>query len=155
MALSIFGLFLFVFVNLSSFFTSWSSSVQLIVYLEDGMEKEEQEEAGPEITFNDFMNVKLRTATVVSAEPIKKSSKLLKLIVNLGDEERQVIAGIAKHYQPEDLIGKTVVVVANLKPAKLMGLESQGMILAASNAEGKLTLVSPLDVGIGPGAEVR
>ena len=84
-----------------------------------------------------------------------KSEKLLKLQVDLGTEKRQILAGIAKHYAPEDVIGKTIVVVANLKPAKLMGMESQGMVLAASNADGKLTLVSPIDAGVGPGAEVR
>ena len=114
-----------------------------------------EEKQEPMISFEDFMNVKLRTARVVSAEPVKKSNKLLKLVVDLGTEQRQVIAGIAKHYQPEDLVGKMVVVVANLKSAKLMGLESQGMILAASNEDGKLTLVSPMDDEIGPGAEVR
>ena len=107
------------------------------------------------ISIDDFKNVKLRTARVISAEPVPKSTKLLKLRVDLGDEERQVMAGIAQHYSPEDLVGKMVVIVANLQPAKLMGQESQGMILAASNAEGKLTLVSPLTDEIGPGAEVK
>ena len=107
------------------------------------------------ITIDDFAKVKLRTATVVEAEKVAKSDKLLKLIVDVGGERRQVMAGIAKHYAPEELVGRIVVIVANLKPAKLMGMESQGMILAASNADGKLTLVSPIDAGIGSGAEVR
>jgi methionyl-tRNA synthetase len=101
------------------------------------------------------MKVKLRTAVVLQAEPVEKSKKLLKLQVDLGTERRQILAGIAQHYNPEQLIGKTIVVVANLQPAKLMGLESQGMVLAASNDSGVLTLVQPSDVGIGPGAEVR
>ncbi len=109
----------------------------------------------PQITIDDFMKVKLRTATVLAAERVEKSKKLLKLQVDLGSEQRQVLAGIAQYYAPEDLIGKTVVVVANLQPAKLMGMESQGMILAASNDQGQLTLVSPMDATIGPGAEVR
>ena len=107
------------------------------------------------ITIDDFMNVKLRTATIVSAEPVEKSKKLLKLQVSLGTEQRQVLAGIAQHYSPDELVGRMVVVVANLKPAKLMGMESQGMILAASNADGTLTLVTPMDASVGPGAEVR
>jgi len=101
------------------------------------------------------MNVKLRTARVVAAEAVPKSKKLLKLQVDLGDEQRQVLAGIAQHYSPEELVGKLVVVVANLQPAKLMGMESQGMILAASNADGKLALVSPLQDEVGPGATVK
>lgn len=107
------------------------------------------------IDIGEFAKVKLRTGIVIAAEAVPKSEKLLKLQVDLGTEQRQVLAGIAKHYSPEDLIGKTVVVVANLKPAKLMGMESQGMILAASNAAGELALVSPLSTTIGGGAEVR
>ncbi len=111
--------------------------------------------AEPMITIDDFMKVKLRTAVVVEATAVEKSKKLLKLQVDLGTERRQILAGIAQHYAPEQLVGKTIVVVANLQPAKLMGLESQGMVLAASSDSGMLTLVQPADVGIGPGAEVR
>ncbi len=93
----------------------------------------------PQITYEDFMKADLRTGVVVSAEPVEKSKKLLKLQVDLGSETRQVVAGIAEHYKPEVLVGKTVVVVANLKPVKLMGVESRGMLLAA-NDEGKLVL---------------
>jgi methionyl-tRNA synthetase len=107
------------------------------------------------IGIDQFGTVKLRTAVILEAERVPKSEKLLRLQVDLGTEKRQILAGIAKYYAPEDVVGKTIVVVANLKPAKLMGMESQGMVLAASNADGKLTLVSPLDVTIGPGAEVR
>lgn len=113
------------------------------------------EEPDDHITIDDFSKVKLRTAVIIEAERVAKSEKLLKLQVDIGTERRQILAGIAKHYAPEDLIGKTIVVVANLKPAKLMGMESQGMVLAASNAEGTLTLVTPSDAGIGAGAEVR
>ena len=77
------------------------------------------------ITYDDFMKVQLRTAEVIEAEKVPKSEKLLKLKVKLDSEERQVIAGIAKSYEPENLIGKKVVIVANLQPAKLMGLESK------------------------------
>ncbi len=106
------------------------------------------------IEYTDFMKTKLRTAKVISAEAIPKSKKLLKLQVEFGNEKRQIIAGIAEHYTPEEIVGQTVVIVANLKPAKIMGLESQGMILAASNADGKLSFISP-KVDVGSGAEVR
>jgi methionyl-tRNA synthetase len=105
------------------------------------------------IDFTDFQKVKLRTAKIISAEKIKKSKKLLKLQVDLGDSQRQILAGIAEYYEPEYLVGKTIVVVTNLKPAKLMGEESQGMMLAAS-ADGKLCFVTP-ENDIPAGAEVR
>ena len=94
------------------------------------------------ITYDDFMKVQLRTAEVIEAEKVVKSEKLLKLKVKLDSEERQVIAGIAKSYQPKDLIGKKVVIVANLQPAKLMGLESKGMILAVENKDGSLEILN-------------
>ncbi|MCO6466701.1 MAG: methionine--tRNA ligase [Bradyrhizobiaceae bacterium] len=112
-------------------------------------------EQTPQITIDDFGKVQLRTAVILEAEPVAKSKKLMRLQVDLGSEKRQILAGIAQHYSAEELVGKTIVVVANLKPAKLMGLESQGMVLAASNAEGKLTLITPSDVAVGIGAEVR
>ncbi|MGA0833044.1 MAG: methionine--tRNA ligase [Candidatus Kapaibacteriota bacterium] len=138
-------------------FTRIEDSVveEKIAQLGDQKPSEPTEPAEPMITIDDFMKVKLRTAVVLQAEPVEKSKKLLKLQVDLGTERRQILAGIAQHYNPEQLIGKTIVVVANLQPAKLMGLESQGMVLAASNDSGVLTLVQPSDVGIGPGAEVR
>ncbi len=81
---------------------------------------------------------------------VPKSEKLLKLQVEIGSERRQMLAGIAQHYKPEDLVGKLIVVVANLQPAKLMGQESQGMILAASDESGKLTLVGvQSDISVG------
>lgn len=104
-------------------------------------EKGGHNEPVEEIDINDFMKVQLRTATIIKAENIKKSDKLLKLQVDLGNEQRQVIAGIAKHYKPEDVIGKKIIVVANLKPAKLMGRDSQGMILALENSDGTLRLL--------------
>jgi len=100
-------------------------------------------EVMPLISLDDFNKIDLRVATIVACEAVPKSEKLLKLHVDVGGERRQVIAGIAKHYKPEDLVGKRVVVVANLQPAKLMGQESRGMVLAASDADGKLVLVSP------------
>ena len=105
------------------------------------------------ISIEDFKKVKLRTAKIIEAEAVPKSEKLVKLKVDLGNEQRQILAGIAKHYAPESLIGKTIVVVANLKPAKLMGMESQGMLLAANAEDGSLGLVIPeIDV---IGSEVR
>ena len=100
-----------------------------------------------------FSNVSLRVATIVSAEKVEKSRNLLKLKVDLGSEERTVVAGIAGSYQPGELPGKSVVVVANLKPRKLMGIESQGMILAAQEDE-ELTLVT-VDRPISPGSSVQ
>lgn len=97
------------------------------------------------ITFDDFLKVDLRVAQILAAERIEKSNKLVKLQVTVGPElgERQIVAGIAKHYEPEALVGRKIVIVANLKPAKLMGETSQGMLLAASDSEGLLELLSP------------
>ncbi|MCF7816775.1 MAG: methionine--tRNA ligase [Kiritimatiellales bacterium] len=105
------------------------------------------------ITFDQVMNVQLKTAVVLAAEKIEGADKLLKLQIDLGTEKRQLVAGIALHYTPESLIGKTIVVVANLKPAKLRGVESQGMLLAASLGD-SLKLVT-VDGSIGPGAAVK
>lgn len=106
------------------------------------------------ITYDDFMKIQLRTAEVIEAEKVPKSEKLLKLKVRLDNEERQVVAGIAKSYEPEKLIGKKVVIVANLQPAKLMGLESNGMILAAENSEGGLQVLSLPD-NVNSGTRVK
>ena len=94
----------------------------------------------PEMTFDAFMGVELRTAKVIACESIPKAKKLLKLQLDLGYETRQVVSGIAKSYKPEDLIGKNVIVVANLKPAVLCGIESNGMILA-SGEDDKIQVV--------------
>ncbi len=106
------------------------------------------------ISIDDFMKVELRTAKVLTAERVEKSKKLLKLSVDVGTEQRTLVAGIAEAYEPEALVGKTVVIVFNLKPAKLMGIESNGMVLAASPDGGKPTVVTfenPPD----PGTRVR
>ncbi|MCG0275066.1 MAG: methionine--tRNA ligase [Thermosediminibacteraceae bacterium] len=105
------------------------------------------------ITIDEFAKVDLRVAEVLEASRIEGADKLLKLKVKIGDEERQIVAGIAKHYKPEELVGKKVVVVANLKPAKLRGVESQGMLLAASSKE-KVVLVT-VEGDIEPGAKVK
>jgi methionyl-tRNA synthetase len=91
-------------------------------------------------------------AEVIAAEPLPKSKKLLKLTVSLGQEQRTVVAGIAEHYTPAEIVGKKVVIVANLEAAKLMGVESNGMVLAASSG-GKLAVLS-LDRDLPPGAKV-
>lgn len=95
----------------------------------------------PQIQIDDFAKIDLRVAKVIACEKVNKSDKLLKLQLDIGIETRQVVSGIAKYYKPEDLIGKKVIMIANLKPAKLMGIESQGMILAASNGD-KLVLAT-------------
>ncbi|PYE54860.1 methionine--tRNA ligase [Deinococcus yavapaiensis] len=95
----------------------------------------------PEITIDDFAKLDLRIAEVIAAEAVEKADKLLKLTVRLGDEERTVVSGIRKWFTPEDMVGRKVVLVANLKPAKLRGIMSQGMILAAEDEHGNLDLV--------------
>jgi methionyl-tRNA synthetase len=114
---------------------------------------EEKIEFKPQITIEEFQKIDLRVADVVECERVKNSEKLLKLKVKIGNEERQIVAGIGKHYSPEELVGKKVIVVANLKPAKLMGIESQGMLLAAVKDE-KLTLITTLGE-IESGSQVR
>lgn len=105
------------------------------------------------ISIDDFAKVQLRVAEIVSAEKVEKVDKLLKLQVRLGEETRQIVSGIAQHYTPESLVGKRIVVVANLKPVKLRGIESAGMLLAASNEDG-LTLVTT-DRPIASGSKVK
>jgi len=107
----------------------------------------------PEISIEDFLNVDLRVATVLACEAIPKADKLLKLQLDLGYEQRQVVSGIAKHYTPEELVGKKVIVVANLKPVKLRGELSQGMILAGEN-DGYLTLAT-VDPKLENGAKIK
>jgi methionine--tRNA ligase beta chain len=105
------------------------------------------------ITIEQFQGIELRVATVKAAEPHPNADRLLVLRVDLGTEERQIVAGIRAHYDPAALVGMQVVVVANLEPAKLRGVESQGMLLAAS-ADGRLVVVRP-DAPIAAGAVVR
>lgn len=109
--------------------------------------------ADGEITIDDFAKIDLRVATVVAAERVPKTDKLIKLQVKIGNEERTIVSGIAQHYEPENLIGKNVIVIANLKPAKLRGIESRGMVLAASDGEGNLVLADA--PGIASGSKVK
>lgn len=109
------------------------------------------------ITIEDFMKVELRVGKILSCEKVPKSRKLLKMQVDVAEENpRQILAGLAPYYLPEEMVGRRVVVVANLKPAKLMGLESQGMLLAASG-EGQDAVASLVAVpeGIPVGGKVR
>ncbi|WP_202319301.1 methionine--tRNA ligase [Archaeoglobus neptunius] len=111
-------------------------------------EKEEKEE----VTIEDFQKLDIRIGKVLKAEKIKKSKKLIKLIVDIGDEQRQIVSGIAEDYKPEELEGKLVVVLANLRPAKFMGVESKGMILAAEK-DGRAILLTP-EKDVDPGTRV-
>jgi methionyl-tRNA synthetase len=104
------------------------------------------------ISIEEFRSLELRIATVKAAEPHPNADKLVVLQVDLGGEQRQIVAGIRAHYAAEDLVGRQIVVVANLEPAKLRGLESQGMLLAASD-EGRVVLLQP-DKSVQPGAKV-
>ncbi len=114
--------------------------------IEPKKQKEKKEEkmiAAGQIEITDFAKVDLRVAEIIAAEKVEGADKLLKLKVTLGEEERQIVAGIAKHYSPEELVGKRIVVVANLKPVTLRGIESQGMLLAASD-ENTVSILTPL-----------
>lgn len=105
------------------------------------------------ISIDDFAKVELKVGKVVTAEKVEKSERLLKIKVDVG-EERQIVAGIAKSYTPDDLIGKKVIVVTNLKPVKLMGIESHGMLLAATDGDGRLSVLT-LDREVKQGARVK
>jgi methionyl-tRNA synthetase len=109
-------------------------------------EKAEAPVAKPEIQFDDFAKIDLKTGTILSVEKVEKADKLLKLAVDLGSETRTIVSGIAMHFNPEDIVGKQVVVVANLAPRKMRGIESQGMILMAEDKSGKLHFINPDDL---------
>lgn len=100
-----------------------------------------------EITIEDFAKIQLRVGKILTAEKVEKADKLLKFSVQIGDDTRTIVSGIAKHYTPEEMLGKNVVVVYNLKPAKLRGIESQGMLLCAcfkkEDGSEEVVLVSP------------
>jgi methionyl-tRNA synthetase len=96
-----------------------------------------------EIVYDDFAKLDLRIGTIVSATKVEKADKLLKLEVDLGFEKRTIVSGIAQHFSPESLVSKQVIVVANLAPRKMRGIESQGMILTAEQPDGTLILVNP------------
>ncbi len=102
-----------------------------------------EEEKTPEITFDDFAKVQLRVGEIIACEPVPKSNKLLKETVKFGEETRTIVSGIAKHYKPEEMVGKKVVFVTNLAPRKVCGVTSEGMILAAEDEQGNLSLIVP------------
>lgn len=105
------------------------------------------------INIDDFKKIDLRVAKVLKAEKAENSDKLLRLEIDLGSEQRQILAGIASQYQPEEIIGKQIIVVANLAPRMLRGLESNGMLLAASDSNGQISLLIPLRKSE-PGAKI-
>jgi methionyl-tRNA synthetase len=110
--------------------------------------------AADKIAIDDFMKVDLRVAKVLTAERVPNSKKLMKLGIDLGTEQRTIVAGIAEAYEAEGLVGRSIVIVANLKPAKLMGIESNGMVLAASAEGGKPVLLG-MEQPPAPGTRVR
>ncbi len=105
------------------------------------------------ITIEEFAKAELKIGKILEAKRVEGSSKLIVMKINIG-EERQIVAGIGKAYEPEEIVGKSIVVVANLQPARLMGVESQGMLLAASDDEGRLAIITP-DRQIKEGSRVK
>ncbi|MDO8493620.1 MAG: methionine--tRNA ligase subunit beta [bacterium] len=108
----------------------------------------------PTISFEDFAKVDLRVGTIISADDLEDSNKLLKLVVDIGTEKRQIIAGVKKFYKVEDLVGRQIVIVANLEPKSLAGYESQGMLLAASNDEDGPVVLLP-EKSVADGASIK
>jgi methionyl-tRNA synthetase len=111
--------------------------------------------ADAKISIEEFQKVELRTAKILTAERVPKSNKLVRLEVDLGTEKRQIVAGIGAQYAPEVLVGKNVVVVANLKPAKLMGVESNGMVLAATVGDAGVPVLLDVPAEAPPGSKVK
>jgi methionyl-tRNA synthetase len=103
------------------------------------------------VAFEEFQKLDIRTGRVLSCEPVPKSNKLLKLVVDIGPEKRQIVAGMQQFYKPEEMVGKDIVVVTNLAPAKIFGVESNGMILAAGDAASLLVPLRPVE----PGSKIR
>ena len=96
-----------------------------------------------EIAFDDFMKMDMRVGEILEAEKVEKSNKLLKFKVDTGIDQRTIVSGVAKHFTPEEMVGKKVTVLVNLAPRKIMGIESQGMLLFAENEDGSLKAVAP------------
>ncbi|MBT3454398.1 MAG: methionine--tRNA ligase subunit beta, partial [Lentimicrobiaceae bacterium] len=121
------------------------------------LDAQEQLSANPaksEIEFDDFMKMDIRTGTILEAEKVAKTKKLLKLVVDTGIDKRTVVSGIAEYYDAEKIVGKKVSILVNLAPRKLRGVESQGMILMAEDTDGKLCFVSPVD-DVQNGSEIK
>lgn len=106
------------------------------------------------ITFEDFVKLDIRCVRVSEATRLEGSDKLIRLIVDVGDEKRQILAGIGKSYEPEDIVGKTLVAIVNLEPRKMMGEESQGMVLATGNNLDEISLIHP-DKDVVVGSKIR
>lgn len=107
-----------------------------------------------DIAFEDFEKLDIRVGTVLECERVPKADKLLRFVIADGLENRTIVSGIAKHYKPEDLVGKQICFIANLPPRKLRGIESQGMILSAENFDGSLSVITTLSE-VKPGSEVK
>ena len=107
------------------------------------------------VAFDDFAKLDIRVGKVLECQKVPKADKLLQFRIDDGLGGRTIVSGIAKHYKPEDLVGKNVCFVANLEPRKLKGIESQGMILSAEDADGRLIVISPATDEIAPGSEVK
>ena len=110
-------------------------------------------EAKPEITYDDFAKLQFQVGEIIACEAVKKSKKLLCSQVKIGSQVRQIVSGIKNYYTPEEMVGKKVMVVTNLKPAKLAGIMSEGMILCAEDADGNLALMTP-EKDMPAGAEI-
>jgi len=106
------------------------------------------------VSYSDFAKLDIRVAKIISAEKHENADKLYKLKISLGSEERQLVAGIAEFYSPEELVGKQIIVIANLEPKVVRGLESQGMLLAAEDSNGRVILLSP-EKAIEEGSRIR
>ena len=111
-------------------------------------------EKKPEITFEDFEKIQIQVGEVLKCEPVKKAKKLLCSQIRVGDEVRQIVSGISQYYKPEEMVGKKVAVITNLKPCKLCGVESQGMILAAADDADNLSVLT-VDKDMIAGSEIR
>ena len=123
----------------------------------DGAAKEEAVidiEAKPEITFEDFEKMQFQVGEIIACEEVKKSRKLLCSQVKIGSQVKQIVSGIKAHYTPEEMVGKKVMVLVNLKPAKLAGVLSEGMLLCAEDADGRLALMTP-EKEMPAGAQIR
>ncbi len=107
----------------------------------------------PEITIDDFLKCDFRVGRILDAEKVPGSKKLIKFTIDIGLEKRTILAGIQEHYEPEALVGRQVVVIANLAPRRMMGYDSQGMVLAAE-VDGTLSVLTPLSEGLRPGAQL-
>lgn len=108
----------------------------------------------PEINLEDFKKIDLRVGKIVQAEKVEETRALIRLLVDLGEEERTLVAGLAPYYSPEELVGKKIIVLVNLKPANIRGIKSQGMLLAADDGAGNVGLLT-LDRDLAPGSKVR